>query len=232
MTGEKRSGRTDLLTEGQCGEEGSSEWEGSGRGKIACRCVHTHVDTDLPKPSEEASASLLAPVCVACLPAPCGTATQQHGSAASHPIWERASPVLSKWISIYNFTWEGASTVGEHCITCAISSEHATLLMSLHKEHDLVLHLFHICSFCKRVCRRMQTDFKATSLFSLQKGKTIRKPLYSLHLKGQVPLHQILLFQQIFVGGDFLSACLPIPARVSSKPQYIESTLISINYYL
>lgn len=78
----------------------------------------------------------------------------------------------------------------------------------------------------------MQTNSKATSLFSLQKGKTIRKPLYSLHFKGQVPLQQILLFQQIFVGGDFISACLPIPARVSSKPQYTESTLISINYYL
>lgn len=140
----KRSGSTDLLTQGQCGEEGSSEWEGSGRGKIVCICADTLADTDLPKPSEEASASLLAPVCVACLPASCGTATQQHGSAASHPIWERASPVLNKCIGIYIFPWEWASTLGEHCTACAISSERATLLISLHKEHDLILHLFHV----------------------------------------------------------------------------------------
>lgn len=139
MSGEKRSGSTDLLTQGQCGEEGSSEWEGSGRGKIVCICAGTHADTDLPKPSEEASASLLAPVCVACLSASCGTATQQHGSAASHPIWERTLPVLKKCMGMYILAWEGASTVGEHCITCAISREHATLLISLHKEHDLIL---------------------------------------------------------------------------------------------
>lgn len=151
VTGEKRSGSTDLLTQGQRGEEGSSEWEGSGRGKIARICADTHADTDLPKPSEEAPASLSAPVCVACLPASCGAATRQQGSAASHPIRERASPVLNKRVGIYIFTWEGASTIGEHCIACAISSEHATLFISLHKEHDLILHLFHLCSSWRHV---------------------------------------------------------------------------------
>lgn len=139
------------MTQGQCGEEGSSEWEGSGEGKIVCICAGTLADTDLPKPSEEASASLLAPVCVACLPAPCGAATQQHGSAASHPIWERASPLLNKSMGIYIFSREGAGTVGEH--TCAISSEQATLLTRLHKEHNLILHLLHVCSSWRSVCR-------------------------------------------------------------------------------
>lgn len=36
---------------------------------------------------------------------------------------------------------------------CTISSECATLPMSLHKEQDLILHLFHVCSSWRLVCR-------------------------------------------------------------------------------
>lgn len=101
------------------------------------------------------------------------------------------------------------------------------VLFSVNVKHYLEAYIRNVICSCfsstSAVPRdlHMQTDSKAVHPISLWRRKVIRKTLYSLHLKGQIPFHQILLFQQIFVGGDFISA--------SSCQSFIQATTHRVN---